>query len=477
MTAVQRKTVPPPLTDNPPVVVGMPDNGTLTASLLAHNFHGSIYWWPLFLTSAAVALVFLIAIAVTVVRGIGSWGNNMPVAWAFGITNFVWWIGIGHAGTFISAFLLLLNQQWRASINRLAEAMTIFALVNAGLFPVLHLGRPWFMYWLIPYPATTGVWPNFKSSLTWDVAAITTYFIVSLLFLYLGLVPDLASARDSAPTKRKRQIYGLLALGWRGRSVEWKHYRVVYTLLGGLATPLVISVHSIVSLDFAITQLPGWHSTIFPPYFVVGAIFSGLAMLLVLMLPVRAVFHLEGMITAQHLNNIAKLILVTGTILFYSYVCEAFGAWYSGDPFERFAMLVSRPFGPYGVIFWIMTAANLLTPQLFWSARLRMQPVALWLAGAIIVIGMWLERFTIIIGSLRKDFLPSSWHSYAPSLTDWSLLAGSIGLFVFLYLAFLRWVPFVPLSEMKKLQHELREPQSAKDAAATAATRSIAVAR
>jgi Ni/Fe-hydrogenase subunit HybB-like protein len=447
------------------LVEPLPPNRELASQLLARNFHGSVLWWPLFLITGGLSLLMFVAIVVTVTRGVGTWGNNMPVAWAFGITDFVWWIGIGHAGTFISAFLLLLNQPWRASINRLAEAMTIFALVNAGLFPILHLGRPWFMYWLIPYPATTGVWPNFRSSLPWDVAAITTYFIVSLLFWYLGLLPDLATARDSATSITRRKVYAMFALGWRGRSVEWRHYRVVYGLLAGLATPLVISVHSIVSLDFAITQLPGWHSTIFPPYFVVGAIFSGLAMLLVLVLPIRAAFGLHRLITPLHTGNIAKLMIAMSVILAYSYICEAFGAWYSGDPYERFAMLVSRPFGPYGVLFWIMIGANVLTPQLLWSRRIRASAWALWIIGLVVVAGMWLERFVIVIGSLREDFLPSSWHAYMPSWVDWSLLGGSIGFFAFLYLAFLRWVPFMPMSEIRKLRREQAKDHAPKVAA------------
>ena len=441
-------------------VESLPDDKKLTDQLLRPAFHSSRAWLPLFLLSGAFALLFFVAIGVTTFRGIGTWGNNIPVGWAYGITDFVWWIGIGHAGTFISAFLLLLGQHWRASINRLAEAMTIFALVNAALFPVLHLGRPWFFYWLVPYPATTGVWPNFRSSLPWDVAAVTAYFLVSLMFFYLGMLPDLAAARDSAPSRFRKRIYGVLALGWRGRSSEWRRFRATYLILGGIATPLVISVHSIVSLDFAITQLPGWHSSIFPPYFVVGAIFSGLAMLLMLMLPIRAVFRLHELITDKHLDNIAKLMLATGTILGYSYLCEAFGAWYSGDQFERFAMLVARPFGPYGILFWAMTLANVATPQLFWFRKIRVRPLVLWFVGLIVFAGMWLERFIIIAGSLANDFLPSSWQDFVPTWVDWSLLLGSIGLFLFLFLAFLRWMPFIPISEIKQLRFELSHPHA-----------------
>ena len=438
-----------------PIMRELPDDGTLTTQLLAPLWTSHPAWKWLFMASGALSLWFLFAMGVTFARGIGAWGNNIPVAWAYAITDFVWWIGIGHAGTFISAFLLLLHQRWRASINRLAEAMTLFALVNASLFPILHLGRPWFFYWLVPYPATMGVWPNFKSSLPWDVAAISTYFTVSLLFWYLGLVPDLAAARDRAPGRTRRRVYGVFALGWHGSGTEWRHYRVAYTLLAGLATPLVVSVHSIVSLDFAIAQLPGWHSTIFPPYFVVGAIYSGFAMVLMLVLPVRHVFRLHNVITRRHLDHIALLLLVTGSLLAYSYLCEAFGAWYSGDLFERYTMLTARTRGPYAVFFWIMTAVNVLTPQLFWWTRLRTNVVVLFVVGVMIWIGMWLERFVIIVASLNRDFLPSSWHLYAPTWVDWSLLAGSIGLFSFLFLAFLRWVPFVPVSEVKREQREI----------------------
>ena len=440
-----------------PVLRELPDDDALTTRLLAPIWTPSRGWWPLFAVSGALTILFVAGITVTFVRGIGAWGNNVPVAWAYAIVNFVWWIGIGHAGTFISAFLLLLNQRWRASINRIAESMTLFALVNASLFPLLHLGRPWFFYWLVPYPATTGVWPNFKSSLPWDVAAIATYFIVSLLFWYLGLIPDLAAARDCAPGRRRRRIYGVFALGWRGRAREWQQYRFAYTLLAGLATPLVISVHSIVSLDFAITQLPGWHSTIFPPYFVIGAIYSGLAMVLILMLPIRRAFHLQDVITAQHLDNLGKLLLVTGSMVTYAYVCEAFGAWYSSDPVERYTMLVARPLGPYATLFWLMLAVNVLTPQVFWSARMRTRPLSLFIAAALICIGMWIERFIIIVAALSRDFLPSSWHSYAPTWVDWSLLIGSLGLFALLFLTFLRWVPFVPVSEVKRLRFDLAQ--------------------
>ena len=441
--------------DEFPVVGHLPSDAALTDQILTPIWTPSRRWWVLFALAGALAILFLVSATYTVAVGIGVWGNNIPVAWAYAITDFVWWIGIGHAGTFISAFLILLEQRWRASVNRLAEAMTLFALVNAALFPLLHLGRPWFFYWLIPYPATMGVWPNFKSSLPWDVAAIATYFTVSLLFWYLGLVPDLASARDRAPSRRRRQIYGIFALGWRGAARQWQQYRVAYILLAGLATPLVISVHSIVSLDFSIAQLPGWHSTIFPPYFVVGAIYSGLAMALMLLLPVRRVFHLENVVTPQHLDKIAKLILATGLMLAYSYMCEIFVAWYSANPNEQYTYLLARPLGSYAWLYWIMTVINIGTPQLFWWRRLRTHPVVLFLAGTLIWIGMWMERFIIIVTSLYHDFLPSSWHLYAPTWVDWGLLLGSVGVFFLLFLAFLRWVPIAAINEIKRLRFAL----------------------
>jgi Ni/Fe-hydrogenase subunit HybB-like protein len=437
------------------VLIGRPGDAELTDRLLTPLWTGSRGWWLLFGITALGTVWLAVTVTYTVVTGIGVWGNNIPVAWAYAIINFVWWIGIGHAGTFISAFLLLLNQPWRASINRIAEAMTLFALINAALFPLLHLGRPWFFYWLLPYPTRMSVWPQFKSALPWDVAAVATYFTVSLLFWYLGLIPDLAAARDRAPTLRRRRAYGVFALGWRGSARQWHHYRSAYLLLAGVATPLVISVHSVVSLDFSISQLPGWHSTIFPPYFVVGAIYSGFAMVLLLILPVRRVFGLENIITSRHLDNMAKLLLATGLMLAYSYIVELFIAWYSGDMYERYTYLAARPFGPYSVIFWAMIAANVLTPQLFWFRRLRTSVPVLFAAALVILLGMWTERFIIIVTSLNRDFLPSSWHFYAPTWVDWSILLGTVSLFGLLFLLFIRFVPFVALHEMKRLRYEL----------------------
>jgi molybdopterin-containing oxidoreductase family membrane subunit len=410
--------------------------------------------WALLLTFAGTA-VFLAAIAYTLVTGIGVWGNDIPVAWAFAITNFVWWIGIGHAGTFISAFLLLLEQRWRTSINRFAEAMTLFAVMQAGLFPLLHLGRPWFFYWLAPYPSTMSVWPQFRSALPWDIVAVTTYFIVSFLFWYLGLIPDLAAMRDRAPDLARRRVYGVFALGWRGSASEWSRHRVAYGLLAGIATPLVISVHSVVSTDFAIAMLPGWHSTIFPPYFVAGAIYSGFAMVLSLMLPARRLFSLERVITIEHIDKMAKMLLVTGTIVTYSYIVELYVAWTTGDGFEQFLFFHNRPAGPFAWSFWTVIACNCLTPLVFWSRRARRSPVAVFVACAFIQLGMWLERFMLILTSQAQDFLPSSWGSYRPTVVDGALLGGSIAFFLFLFLLFLRLVPFIPVSELKEMRHQI----------------------
>ncbi|HVZ24287.1 MAG TPA: NrfD/PsrC family molybdoenzyme membrane anchor subunit [Vicinamibacterales bacterium] len=422
----------------------------LTDRLLRPVMNRSLLWLPLFGLASLGTLMLVLAVAYTFVSGPGVWGNQIPVAWAYPIVNFVWWIGLGHAGTFISAFLLLLHQHWRSSINRIAEAMTLFALVNAGMFPLLHLGRPWFFYWLIPYPATMGVWPEFKSTLPWDAAAVTTYFTVSLLFWYLGLVPDLAAARDRARTPLARVVYGLFAFGWRGTVEQWAHYRIAYLLLAGLAAPLVVSVHSIVSLDFAIALVPGWHSTIFPPYFVVGAIYSGFALVFVLVVPIREIFGLDDVITDTHLDRLAQITLTTAWMLVYSYTCETFIAWYTGDRFEQYTYLFARPLGPYALVYWSMTFFNLVVPQIFWWRRMRRSGIACFLAGLLILVGMWEERFVIIVTSLNRDFLPSSWAFYMPTLVDWAILLGSISLFWLLFLAFMRFVPSIAIHEVKR---------------------------
>lgn len=412
-------------------------------------------WWPLMLVAGSLSLLFALGVGMTVARGIGTWGSNVPVAWATDIANFVWWIGIAHAGTFICASLLLTRHAWRTSINRLAETMAIIAIAIAALFPILHLGRPWFAYWLLPYPSTLDIWPNYKSALTWDVASITAYFVDSLLFGFLGLIPDFATARDRATDIRKRRAYGVLALGWRGRDVEWRHHRTAYLLLAALGTPLVISVSSIVSLDFSITQLPGWHATIFPPFFVVAALYSGFAMLLTLLVPVRRAYALQDVITERHLSNLATLMLVTGSLLAYGALCEIFGVLYGGDSIERHALLTGRMRGPYAILFWAMTAVTLLTPHLFWWKRMRTNALALFVCGTLVWIGMWLERYITIVASLSRDFLPSSWDTFAPSWVEWSLIIGSVGVFLLVYLCFLRWMPVVPVSELKRLRFDM----------------------
>lgn len=409
-----------------------------------------------FLLALGLLMVFFLAITVLFVKGVGIWGVNIPVAWAFAITNFVWWIGIGHAGTLISAFLLLLRQQWRTSINRFAEAMTLFAVMCAGLFPLLHLGRPWVFYWLFPYPNSMRVWPQFRSPLMWDIFAVSTYFIVSLLFWYLGLIPDLATMRDRAQSKRARVSFGIAALGWRNSARHWNHYELGYLLLAGLATPLVISVHSVVSFDFSVAQIPGWHSTIFPPYFVAGAIYSGFAMVLTLAIPIRKFYGLEKFLTTRHLNNMAKVMLANGLIVAYGYAAETFMAFYSGNLFERDAAL-DRFFGAYAPVFWGVLLCNVLLPQLLWFPRVRAHIGALFALSLVINLGMWLERFMIIVGSLHRGFMPSAWRMYAPTFWDYATLFGSFGLFFTMMLLFLRFIPMVSMSEMRQLVTETEE--------------------
>jgi molybdopterin-containing oxidoreductase family membrane subunit len=393
------------------------------------------------------------AIAYLLVKGVGIWGINIPVAWGFAIVNFVWWIGIGHAGTLISSILLLLRQQWRTSINRFAEAMTLFAVACAGIFPLLHLGRPWFFYWLLPYPNTMSLWPQFRSPLVWDVFAVGTYMTVSLLFWYVGLIPDLATLRDRATRRPARLIYGILAMGWRGSAIHWHRYESAYLLLAGLATPLVVSVHTVVSFDFSIGIVPGWHSTIFPPYFVAGAIYSGFAMVLTLAIPIRAAYGLQDLITMRHLQNMAKIMLATGMIVAYGYLIETFMAWYSGNIFEQ-SMIGNRMAGPYASIYWTLIFTNLAVPQLLWFRRVRASVPALFAVALSVNVGMWLERFIIVVTSLHRDFMPSAWGMYYPTIWDWATFAGSIGLFVFLLFLFIRFLPVISISEMRQILPE-----------------------
>ena len=419
-------------------------------------------WIAAFLATFLGVLVFLGATSYLFVKGIGIWGVDIPVAWGFAIGNFVWWIGIGHAGTFISAVLLLLRQKWRTSINRFAEAMTLFAASIAGIFPILHLGRPWFFYWLVPYPDIMNVWPQWRSPLVWDFFAISTYLTVSLLFWYVGLIPDLATLRDRAalhpPQRGKQFIYGLLALGWRGEARHWARYETAYLLLAGLATPLVVSVHTVVSFDFAIGNTPGYHSTIFPPYFVAGALFSGFAMVITLAIPLRHFFGLEDFITRRHLANAAKVLIATSWLVTYGYAAEIFTAFYSGDEYEIY-MTVNRWTGPYAPVYWVMLACNVLVPQLLWWRRIRHNVWMLFVISIVINLGMWMERFLIVVTSLHRDFLPSAWGMFYPTFWDWTHLLTSIALFVWLFLLFVRFLPAISISEMKKLVRESAQPE------------------
>jgi Ni/Fe-hydrogenase subunit HybB-like protein len=407
-----------------------------------------------------IAFLFLLLFNVTVghllLTGIGIWGNNVPVGWAFDIINFVWWIGIGHAGTLISAILLLFRQQWRTSINRFAEAMTLFAVACAAMFPLLHTGRPWLAaYWLLPYPNTMTLWPQFRSPLMWDVFAVTTYFTVSLLFWFTGLVPDLATLRDRAQSRAARVTFGVLSLGWRGSARHWQRYEMTYLLLAGISTPLVLSVHSVVSFDFAVSVLPGWHTTIFPPYFVAGAIYSGFAMVLTLAVPLRKFYHLEDFITMRHIHNMTKIMLVTGMIVAYGYANEAFFAWYSANPYEGF-MMFNRMTGPYAVFYWSLIAINAVMIQLFWFRRVRDNVALLFVLSLFVNVGMWLERFIIIVTSLHRDFLPSSWDMYAPTRWDFAMFTGTIGLFLSLFFLFVRFLPAIAMFEMRTIVPEAK---------------------
>jgi Ni/Fe-hydrogenase subunit HybB-like protein len=400
--------------------------------------------------AATLAVVLFTSVAYLLVVGIGIWGVNVPVGWGFAIVNFVWWIGIGHAGTLISAILLLLRQEWRTSINRFAEAMTLFAVACAGLYPILHLGRPWLFYWLLPYPNTMEMWPQFRSPLIWDVFAVSTYATVSLMFWFVGLIPDLATLRDRSTSLVGRKIYGILAMGWRGSARHWHRYETAYLLLAGLATPLVVSVHTVVSFDFSIGIIPGWHATIFPPYFVAGAIYSGFAMVLILAIPLRRFYGLEDFVTLRHLDNMGRVLLATGLLVAYGYMTEAFMSWYSGNQYESF-MLVNRFVGPYAPAYWALLLCNVVVPQSLWFQRVRANPVTLFCVAVVVQIGMWLERFIIVVTSLHRDFLPSSWGMYYPTFWDWSTYIGSLGLFFTLFLLFIRYLPMISIFEMRTL--------------------------
>jgi molybdopterin-containing oxidoreductase family membrane subunit len=403
--------------------------------------------------SFAGLMLFLLSVLYLFAVGVGVWGINVPVAWGFAIINFVWWVGIGHAGTLISAILLLFRQEWRTSINRFAEAMTLFAVACAGLFPLLHLGRPQFFYWMVPYPNTMGLWPQFRSPLIWDFFAVGTYATVSLLFWYVGLIPDLATLRDRARRRFPQIVYGILAMGWRGSARHWKRYQDAYVLLAALATPLVISVHSVVSFDFATAIVPGWHSTVFPPYFVAGAIYSGFAMVLTIAIPLRAAYGLRDFITDRHLDNMGKVMLASGLIVAYGYLTETFTAWYSGHEAEQYAML-NRAGGPYAPLFWLLIACNVVVPQALWFASVRRNVYALFALSLVINVGMWLERFVIVVVSLHRDYLPSSWGMYRPTIWDWSTYIGTLGLFASLMFLFIRVLPMISIFEMREMVEE-----------------------
>jgi molybdopterin-containing oxidoreductase family membrane subunit len=407
--------------------------------------------WKLILAATVFLLMIFLASVVDLVgKGIGEWGLNHPVGWAWDITGFVFWIGIGHAGTLISAILFLFRQKWRTSINRAAEAMTLFAVVAALMYPTIHVGRIWFLYWFIPVPNQMGLWPNFRSPLLWDFVAISTYGTVSALFWFTGLVPDLATLRDRATSRVKQIVFGVLALGWRGSARHWHNYERAYLILAGLSTPLVLSVHTIVSFDFATSVIPGWHTTIFPPYFVAGAVFSGFAMVLTLMILARKAFGLENLITVRHIENMNKIILATGTMVGYAYAMEFFIAWYSGNPYERFAF-VNRAFGPYAWAYWTMVSCNVITPQLFWFKKVRQSVAATFVLSIFVNIGMWFERFVIIVTSLHRDFLPSSWGYFRPTLVDISTFIGTFGLFLTLFMLFIRFLPMIAMAEIKQV--------------------------
>ena len=420
----------------------------------------SLGWVFGFLISFGLLSMFLVAVSYLLLKGIGIWGNNIPVGWAFDIINFVWWIGIGHAGTLISAILLLFRQQWLTSINRFAEAMTLFAVACAAMFPLLHTGRPWLaIYWLFPYPNTMGIWPQFRSPLMWDVFAVSTYGTVSALFWFTGLVPDMATLRDRAKSRTAQVIFGMLSLGWRGSARHWHRYEIAYLLLAGISTPLVLSVHSVVSFDFAVSVIPGWHATIFPPYFVAGAIYSGFAMVLTLAIPIRAYYGMEDFITMRHLENMAKVTLVTGMIVGYGYISEAFFGWYSANKYEGF-MIWNRMTGPYWPYYWALIFCNIITPQWLWLKRVRTSPLALFMVAMVVNVGMWLERFVIVITSLHRDFLPSSWGMYYPTIWDWMTFLGTVGMFLVLFFLFVRFLPMISIFEMRTMAPEAKLKES-----------------
>ncbi len=461
------------------LVLNHTDFGSVTTDILRANESARApkSWYFALAISFAMMSMLGVLIGYLVFTGVGVWGNNNPVAWGYPIVNFVFWVGIGHAGTLISAILFLFRQKWRTAINRFAEAMTIFAVICAGTFPGIHVGRIWLAYWLFPIPNQMDMWPQFRSPLLWDVFAVGTYFTVSLLFWYLGMIPDLATMRDRATTKTKQIAYGIFSLGWRGSMRHWHRYERAYLLLAALATPLVLSVHSVVSFDFAVAQLPGWHTTIFPPYFVAGAIFSGFAMVMTLAIPARQLWGLKNFITMRHLENMCKIILLTGSMVGYAYSMEFFIAWYSGEIYESFTF-INRAFGPYSWAYWIMVSCNVITPQIFWFKKARSSIAIMFTASLLVNVGMWFERFVIVVTSLANDFLPSSWGIYEPTWVDVLTFLGSFGLFMTFFLLFIRYLPILAIAEVKAIMpiadphghgHSYYEMEGETDASAKAA--------
>ncbi len=433
-----------------PLILGNKKYGDVTDDVCSPlGQKASTAWWAAFIISVAVLILGAVSVAYQIATGVGTWGLNNTVGWAFDITNFVFWIGIGHAGTLISAILFLFRQKWRTSVNRSAEAMTIFAVICAGIFPIIHTGRPWFAFWLIPYPNFRGpLWVNFRSPLVWDMFAISAYFTISAVFWFVGLVPDFATLRDRATSRVKKSLYGFFSLGWDGSNRTWHRYEKVYLLLAGLATPLVVSVHTIVSWDFATSVIPGWHSTILPPYFVAGAVFSGFAMVLTLMLIVRRVMGMEEYVTIHHIEQMCKIIIATGGMVALAYATEIFVAYYSGNEYERFTF-VNRALGPYAWTYWIMVSCNVMVPQFLWFKKIRTNVVAVFILSILINVGMWFERFVIIMTSLTRDYIPASWAGYTPTIIDYGTLLGSFGLFFTLFLLFARFLPMIAIGEVK----------------------------
>jgi Ni/Fe-hydrogenase subunit HybB-like protein len=446
----QLKIAPPPPSLQREPLVGRMRTPAWISDTIAGVIEGKTptWWWLAFIPSVTLLITCFSLLAYLVSTGVGIWGPGHPVMWGWAIINFVWWIGIGHAGTLISAILFLLRQKWRTSINRAAEAMTIFAVMCAGIFPVVHIGRVWWGWWLFPLPNSNYIWPQFRSPLMWDVFAVSTYFTVSVLFWYMGLIPDLAVMRDRARNKVRKFAYGLFSLGWTGSNRHWSNYEKAYLILAGLSTPLVLSVHSIVSLDFAVSQLPGWHTTIFPPYFVAGAVFSGFGMVLSLLIPLRRLCKLEDIITVRHVELMCKVTLATGSIVGYAYFMEVFIAWYSGNPYERYAFM-NRAFGPYWWGYWIMITCNVVTPHLFWFKKIRTNMIVVFILSIFVNIGMWFERFEIVVTTLNRDFLPANWGYFRPTWVDVLTYVGTFGLFFTMFLLFMRFVPMIAISEVK----------------------------